>query len=131
MLVIPCRLFLVGCILAWIPCSAAPPSNPTTDVLRQGRFTLDSEGRAIDGQVVSDDTLDRSIVAILPDRTTGEDWGLPHLARAIDDLNLLRPDAVFCVGDLDLLIFLWAGFYVMMALMEQRGDQDSCCGKTL
>ena len=100
MLEISCRLSLVGCILAGIPCSAAPPSSTTTDVLREGRFTLDPEGRAIDGQVVSDDTLDRSIVAILPDRTTGEDWGLPHLARAIDDLNLLRPDAVFCVGDL-------------------------------
>ena len=78
---------------------ADPPSNTTTDVLREGRFTFDLEGRPSTAGGL-DDTLDRSIVAILPDRTTGEDWGLPHLARAIDDLNLLRPDAVFCVGDL-------------------------------
>lgn len=76
-----------------------PPEK--TRVLRDGRFGMDEAGRATDGQVVTaDPATERTIVAILPDRTTGEDWGLPHLDRAVTDLNLLRPDAVFCVGDL-------------------------------
>ena len=76
-----------------------PPDQ--TRVLREGRFALDQDGRAADGQTVeAGPNTERSIVAILPDRTTGEDWGLPHLDRAVTDLNLLRPDAVFCVGDL-------------------------------
>ncbi|MCK4871515.1 MAG: metallophosphoesterase [Phycisphaerales bacterium] len=39
-------------------------------------------------------------LAILPDRTTGRDWGMPYLQRAIDDLGRTRPDAVCCIGDL-------------------------------
>jgi hypothetical protein len=82
------------------PIAADPPASRTR-VLEDGRFELDDSGRSIDGQFVSGaPTPARSTIAILPDRTTGEDWGLPHLARAVEDLNLLRPDAVFCVGDL-------------------------------
>lgn len=78
-----------------------PVPDERTKVLERGRFEVDSQGRAINGQVVSaEPTTDRTIIGILPDRTTGEDWGLPHLARAISDLDLLKPDAVFCVGDL-------------------------------
>ena len=86
-----------------MPVTAEEPPVPDdrTKVLREGRFRLDPEGRAIDGQVVvAEPTTDRTIIGILPDRTTGEDWGLPHLERAIGDLELLKPDAVFCVGDL-------------------------------
>ena len=85
------------------PASAQNPpvSQDRTKVLERGRFQVDSQGRAINGQVVSaEPTTDRTIIGILPDRTTGEDWGLPHLERAISDLDLLKPDAVFCVGDL-------------------------------
>ena len=84
------------------PAVAHLPEPPDrTRVLRDGRFKVDPNGRATDGQTVqAGPSTDRSIVAILPDRTTGEDWGLPHLDRAVSDLNLLRPDAVFCVGDL-------------------------------
>ncbi|MFZ9916564.1 MAG: metallophosphoesterase family protein, partial [Phycisphaerales bacterium] len=40
------------------------------------------------------------VFAIIPDRTTGRDWGLRYLAEAVDDFNHVEPDAVFCVGDL-------------------------------
>ncbi|RPG17609.1 MAG: hypothetical protein CBB69_007150 [Phycisphaera sp. TMED9] len=78
------------------------PDSPTrTRVMEDERFQLDEDGRAEDGQIVAGTPhLDRSVLAILPDRTTGDDRGLIHLERAIDDLGLLRPDAVFCVGDL-------------------------------
>jgi hypothetical protein len=39
-------------------------------------------------------------IAILPDRTTGRDWGLPYLQAAVADLNRIQPDAVFTVGDM-------------------------------
>ncbi len=81
--------------------TADDPPVSRTRVLEDRRFDLDEQGRSIDGQIVdATPAAPRSTVAILPDRTTGEDWGLPHLARAVADLNLLRPDAVFCVGDL-------------------------------
>lgn len=81
------------------PAEDVPASR--TRVLEEGRFGVDENGRSVDGQVVEGSpTPSRATVAILPDRTTGLDWGLPHLDRAVDDLNLLRPDAIFCVGDL-------------------------------
>lgn len=39
-------------------------------------------------------------LAILPDRTTGEQWGLAYLAMAIEDLNRMQPDAVISIGDM-------------------------------
>ena len=39
-------------------------------------------------------------IAILPDRTTGRDWGLPYLKAAVNDLNRIAPDAVFTIGDM-------------------------------
>jgi len=56
---------------------------------------------AVDGQVVvapKPATLQR--LAILPDRTTGRDWGLRYLRQAVADLNRLAPDAVFTIGDM-------------------------------
>ena len=70
-------------------------------VLEAGRFDLDEDGRAVDGQLLKGSAnRDRTLLAILPDRTTGDDRGLDRLERAVRDLALLRPDAVFCVGDL-------------------------------
>ena len=55
----------------------------------------------IDQQVVPVTIPQRTFrIAILPDRTTGRDWGLPYLQAAARDLNRIRPDAVFTVGDM-------------------------------
>ncbi len=81
--------------------TVAEPPSARTRVLEDGRFDTDADGRCVDGQIaIGNPPASRSTVAILPDRTTGDDWGLRHLSRAVADLNLLRPDAVFCVGDL-------------------------------
>jgi hypothetical protein len=60
------------------------------------------EGPAvIDEQVTMLASPERTFrIAILPDRTTGRDWGLPYLEAAVRDLNRIRPDAVFTVGDM-------------------------------
>jgi len=64
-------------------------------------FSRDTEGRAMDGQRIAQAAGPRrQVVAILPDRTTGRDWGLRYLREAVHDLNRELPDAVFCVGDL-------------------------------
>ncbi|MDI9403583.1 MAG: metallophosphoesterase [Limnohabitans sp.] len=64
-------------------------------------FEKDSAGQAIDGQRVTQAPRPRrQVVAIVPDRTTGKDWGLRYLREAVDDFNRAEPDAVFCVGDL-------------------------------
>ena len=64
-------------------------------------FTDAPDGGAREGQVVQSPAPKRDLrIAILPDRTTGRDWGLPYLDAAVEDLNRLKPDAVFCVGDL-------------------------------
>ncbi|MFZ4721865.1 MAG: metallophosphoesterase family protein [Phycisphaerales bacterium] len=56
---------------------------------------------AIDEQVTMLASPERTFrIAILPDRTTGRDWGLPYLEAAVRDLNRIRPDAVFTVGDM-------------------------------
>ncbi len=44
---------------------------------------------------------ERSLVlAVLPDRTTGRDWGLRYIEMAVEDLNRIRPDAVLSIGDM-------------------------------
>ncbi|MBM4111155.1 MAG: hypothetical protein FJ254_07370 [Phycisphaerae bacterium] len=64
-------------------------------------FTDAPSGGALEGQIVQSPPPQRDLrIAILPDRTTGRDWGLPYLDAAVEDLNRLKPDAVFCVGDL-------------------------------
>jgi hypothetical protein len=79
---------------AFAPFAGAAPTTPPS-------FARDQEGAAIDGQsVVQAPSPKRQIVAILPDRTTGRDWGLRYLRDAVEDLNREVPDAVFCVGDL-------------------------------
>lgn len=39
-------------------------------------------------------------LAILPDRTTGRNWGLKYLRMAVEDLNRVTPDAVLSIGDM-------------------------------
>jgi hypothetical protein len=64
-------------------------------------FERSPDGAAIDGQRVSQPVAPRrQVVAIVPDRTTGRDWGLRYLREAVADINREMPDAVFCVGDL-------------------------------
>ena len=42
---------------------------------------------------------DGRVIAILADRTYGREWGIPYLQKAVAELNLLRPELVFTVGD--------------------------------
>lgn len=64
-------------------------------------FERAPDGAAIDGQRLTQAAGPRKqVFAIIPDRTTGRDWGLRYLAEAVDDFNHTEPDAVFCVGDL-------------------------------
>jgi predicted phosphodiesterase len=64
-------------------------------------FRVDDAKGAVDGQRVSQPAGPRKqVLAIIPDRTTGRDWGLRYLAEAVEDFNRTEPDAVFCVGDL-------------------------------
>lgn len=64
-------------------------------------FVRDGAGLATNGQTIRQPAGPRKqILAIIPDRTTGRDWGLRYLAEAVDDFNRIQPDAVFCVGDL-------------------------------
>ncbi len=73
-----------------VPAFAAPPE-----------FSRGPDGAASNGQTVADHAMRRSQrIAILPDRTTGMDWGLRYLRQAVDDLNRLSPDAVFTIGDM-------------------------------
>ena len=73
--------------------SAARAATPPP-FLREGKPYIDQ-------QVVPVAIPERTFrIAILPDRTTGRDWGLPYLQAAARDLNRIRPDAVFTVGDM-------------------------------
>jgi len=55
-----------------------------------------------DGRRLADPpaTHDDFRLAILPDRTTGRDWGLPYLKMAVSDLNRIAPHAVISIGDM-------------------------------
>jgi len=43
---------------------------------------------------------ERLRLVILPDRTTGRDWGMPYLHLAVEDVTRIRPDAVITIGDM-------------------------------
>ena len=89
-LAIASTAFLAVQIGVTAPLSAVPPV-----------FERDGAGAAVDGQtVVQPPQRRQQVVAIIPDRTTGRDWGLRYLKEAVEDFNRTRPDAVFCVGDL-------------------------------
>ena len=86
----PGRLLLLAPLLLTSLTLAAPP-----------QWRLDPSGTPIDGQTISIDLPPPPLrIAILPDRTTGQDWGLPYLETAVADLLRLRPDVVFTIGDM-------------------------------
>ena len=79
----------ITAILAAVVALASPPT-----FLREGPA-------AIDEQVTIAPVRAKPFrIAILPDRTTGRDWGLPYLKAAVRDLNRIEPDAVFTIGDM-------------------------------
>ena len=81
---------MLACLCLAISLLSVPPA-----------FEKSPDGAALDGQVVASPAAARQqIIAIVPDRTTGKDWGLRYLREAVDDFNREQPDAVFCVGDL-------------------------------
>lgn len=99
----------VGSFLAAAFAAAGPPPAPdfgpkpprTSHGLGDGTFPLDDRGRARDGVILAVPAAARPLrLAILPDRTSGRDWGLPYLRAAVTDLNRIRPDAVFGIGDM-------------------------------
>ena len=64
-------------------------------------FEKEADGGSVNGQRITQPAGPRKqILAIIPDRTTGRDWGLRYLREAVEDFNRGAPDAVFCVGDL-------------------------------
>ncbi|MCE9619047.1 MAG: metallophosphoesterase [Planctomycetes bacterium] len=80
-------------LLASLLCAAAAPASPPP-FIREGKPYIDQ-------QVVPVELPPRPFrIAILPDRTTGRDWGLPYLEAAVRDLNRIEPDAVFNIGDM-------------------------------
>lgn len=84
---------LAACAACAGPRIAAEPDSPTP----QAPAAADAR----DGQVIASAPRPRvQRIAVLPDRTTGRDWGLPYLDAAVEDLNVVRPDAVFNVGDM-------------------------------
>ena len=81
---------LLAALCASTPAAGTPPE-----------FSRDASGAATDGQRVAQAASPRrQVLAIIPDRTTGRDWGLRYLGEAVEDFNRTEPDAVFCVGDL-------------------------------
>jgi hypothetical protein len=88
----------VPVLAALLSASASLSTPPAFERLPEGS---QGAGQARDGQrVVQPASPRRQVVAIVPDRTTGRDWGLRYLREAVADLNREMPDAVFCVGDL-------------------------------
>lgn len=65
--------------------------------LGQVRIDAGTEGRDLPAGNAGRETV---TLAILPDRTTGRDWGLAYLTRAVEDLNRIGPAAVFTIGDM-------------------------------
>jgi predicted phosphodiesterase len=92
-------LSTVAAFLASVP--VRQPLESAAGLLTPPPFSREAAGEAVDGQnIVQPASPRRQLVALIPDRTTGRDWGLRYLAEAVDDFNRERPDAVFCVGDL-------------------------------
>jgi hypothetical protein len=89
-------------LAAFGPPGDFPPAPPRTSRgLTQAIFPTDDRGRAIDGVTIAAAARPRPLrLAILPDRTSGRDWGLPYLAAAVADLNRIQPEAVFGIGDM-------------------------------
>lgn len=75
---------------------AATPAPPLETI-----WQTEPDGAALDRQTIRIELPPRPLrLAILPDRTTGRDWGLPYLQAAIADLRRIDPDVVFTIGDM-------------------------------
>ncbi len=84
-----------------MPISAVLGSGILLALATPPAFDRLPNGEAVDGQrLVHPPSPNRQIIAFVPDRTTGRDWGLRYLREAVSDFNRELPDAVFCVGDL-------------------------------
>jgi hypothetical protein len=95
------RLAPAAVLLAFLEAPAAARAATAEPPRRDAPFARDAGGAAVDGQSVRDPQRPRvQRIAVLPDRTTGRDWGLPYLDAAVEDLEVVRPDAVFNVGDM-------------------------------
>ncbi|MFO0829632.1 MAG: metallophosphoesterase [Phycisphaerales bacterium] len=107
---------LAAALAAILALFADPPSRlPAVDA---GRFTLDERGAAVDGQVVQPSSPRRTLrIAIVPDRTTGRAWGMPYLRAGVADLQRIRPDAMFTIGD------MVQGYTRDEATWEQEADE--------
>ncbi len=76
-------------IAAWVLMTAVAAGQPGV--------VAGTEGKALPAAPATDAAL---TIVILGDRTTGRDWGLPYLVQAVEDVNVIGPDAVFTVGDM-------------------------------
>jgi hypothetical protein len=83
------------------PLALAPLLLAAISLAAPPQWRLDDSGTPIDGQRIAIELPPPPLrIAILPDRTTGRDWGLPYLETAVADLLRLRPDVVFTIGDM-------------------------------
>lgn len=82
---------------AALPGSTALPASATEPAAQPPGISPGTTGRALAEPLPPPRRLR---LAILPDRTTGRDWGLKYLDLAVDDLNRMQPDAVLSVGDM-------------------------------
>lgn len=75
--------------------------QPAAPATLDGPWASHTDGAAVDRQRFSVELPPRALrIAILPDRTTGRDWGLPYLRAAVEDLRRIDPDVVFTIGDM-------------------------------
>jgi len=97
--------------------NGAPPAAPTTypaftnppDILAQLSTARPAFTAPLGDNDVHPGTPGRTLpapeprtgatFAILSDRTAGFEWGTKYLSRAVDELNLVRPDLVLTLGD--------------------------------
>ena len=91
----------IATLLAFAGVSHSVQDQTAAAKVLDGPWTSDSDGAASDRQTFSIGLPPRALrLAILPDRTTGRDWGLPYLRAAVEDLRRLDPDVVFTIGDM-------------------------------
>ncbi|MGI9014372.1 MAG: metallophosphoesterase family protein [Phycisphaerales bacterium] len=99
---------LQGCATAT---RSAPPSEHTNVATDTDSPAIHDDDAPINTRRVIAGTAGRTLdmppaaarglrLAVLPDQTTGRDWGLRYLTLAVEDLNRLQPDAVISIGDM-------------------------------
>jgi 3',5'-cyclic AMP phosphodiesterase CpdA len=111
---------LFALVVAAAACAASPASDDAsrTRAFGDGSFAVDADSKAVNGQSVRAKPRRNAMrIAILPDRTTGRQWGMPYLAEAVDDLSRIKPDAIFTVGD------MVQGYTRDQAVWEREADQ--------